>query len=281
MAKKSNPVKITKPSNSDDHLGHEIKIKCKTSDTASLDELVNFQGKLKKLSEESYLRLKSSILDLGFSFPVFVWKDRNKMMIIDAHQRVECLKRMRTEGYIIPQLPIVWIEAMDKKEAAKMVLAATSQYGEVQVDGLHSFMEEFKLEMPDLVNAFKFPEVDFESFQLTYFHKPAPPVVIGESIPAAVTAPPHILRPAGNPSSPPQVAVSPTPSSPVEHWKGMPEFAQGDETSFRHVIVHFVDEAGVKEFFKAIGQKDTGKTKSVWFPPQERMDTESKRYTDK
>ena len=194
MAKKASPVKITKPVNSDEHLGKAVKIKCKTSETASLDELVNFQGKLKRLPEESYARLKASILDLGFSFPVFVWKDRNKMMIIDAHQRVECLKRMRQEGYVIPKLPIVWIEAENKKEAAKMVLAATSQYGEVQVDGLHSFMEEFKLEMPDLEETFKFPEIDFDSFRMTYFREEAPPVIIGEAMQAKMDEPKTVLR---------------------------------------------------------------------------------------
>ena len=63
-------------------------------------------------------------------------------------------------------------------------------------------------------------------------------------------------------------------------WEGMPEFNQGDKTSFRHVIVHFETPEDAKEFFSLIGQNDTGSTKSIWFPPQERMDTESKRYGD-
>ena len=67
----------------------------------------------------------------------------------------------------------------------------------------------------------------------------------------------------------------------VDHdaeWDGMPPFQQADKTSFRHVIVHFTSDEDAKEFFKRIGQNDTGITKSIWFPPQERMDTESKRY---
>lgn len=65
-----------------------------------------------------------------------------------------------------------------------------------------------------------------------------------------------------------------------EEWEGMPEFDQPDKTSFRHVIVHLENEKDAEDFFKRIAQNDTGKTKSVWFPPQERMDTESKRYGD-
>lgn len=65
---------------------------------------------------------------------------------------------------------------------------------------------------------------------------------------------------------------------PNQEWEGMPEFKQEDKDSFRNVIVHFDSEEDAAEFFKLIGQNDTGKTKTVWFPPQERMDTESKRY---
>ena len=68
------------------------------------------------------------------------------------------------------------------------------------------------------------------------------------------------------------------PFDPNKEWVGMPEFNQVDKTSFRHVIVHFTNKEDVKKFFKLIEQNDTGETKSVWFPPQERMDTEAKRY---
>jgi len=61
-------------------------------------------------------------------------------------------------------------------------------------------------------------------------------------------------------------------------WEGMPEFDQGDKTSFRHVIVHFENNDDVAEFFSIIGQSHTDQTNSIWFPEQEKMDTEAKRY---
>lgn len=181
MAKRSKPVKNTILHESDEHLGRQIEIKCIGSDLIEIDELTDFQGKLKKLSEEAYQRLKQSILTLGFSFPIAAWKYRNKTMILDAHQRVATLKRMRQEGYVIPKIPIVEVEAKDQKEAARKVLAATSQYGEIQVDGLHSFMDEFKISMPDLEESFKFPEIDFDAFKFTYFDESENPVVVGEN----------------------------------------------------------------------------------------------------
>lgn len=63
-----------------------------------------------------------------------------------------------------------------------------------------------------------------------------------------------------------------------DEWTNMPEFDQPDATSYRHVIVHFENDDDIKEFFSIIGQTDTGKTKSTWFPEKQRNDTESKRY---
>lgn len=62
-------------------------------------------------------------------------------------------------------------------------------------------------------------------------------------------------------------------------WEGMPEFDQPDATSFRKVIVHFENPDDVAEFFSIIGQSDTGKTKSIWFPEKERNDYEAERYS--
>lgn len=184
MAKKQSPVKIIKTQLNDDHLGQSVQIKCTGADLVPIDQFTDFQGKLKKLSEESYQRLKQSILSLGFSFPVAAWKYRNKNMVLDAHQRLATLRRMQEEGYIVPPLPVIWVEAKDQQEAARKVLAATSQFGEIQQDGLHNFMQEFKLEMPDVVSSFKFPEVDFDSFKAKFFDTPMSPTVIGEGFSA-------------------------------------------------------------------------------------------------
>lgn len=236
------------PRNSDEHFNMEIKIKCEGADIIQIDKLTPFQGKLKGLSDEGYQRLKQSILDLGVSFPISAWKHRNKTFILDAHQRVETLKRMRAEGYTIPEIPVIWVEAENIKEAAKKLLAAASQYGEISTDGLFSFMESFKLDMKDLTSSFKFPEIDFESFDLTYFG--APPV------PASAIS--------GNYHNP-GLVIRRTPEE-TENWKGMPEFVQEDKEPFRSVIIHFFDQAGVDEFARLINQKITDKTRMAWYP---------------
>lgn len=147
-----------------------VRISCQGAGTVSLDDLVNFQGNLKILSEESYQRLRLSIIELGFSFPIQAWKHKGKVYILDAHQRVATLKKMRDEeGYSVPALPVSWIQATNQKEAAKKLLAATSQYGEVTPDGLHSYMNKFGLDMTAMESSFQFPEIDYAQFAQAYY----------------------------------------------------------------------------------------------------------------
>lgn len=276
MSKKAMKAKPSAHLESDDHLGMSVVVKCTGADLISIDELNNFQGKLKKLSDESYQRLKSSILELGFSFPISAWKNRNKTFILDAHQRVDTLMRMRAEGYVIPELPVVWIEAADEKEAAKKILAATSQYGEIQVDGLYSFMERFDLNMDEVETAFNFPEVDFDSFRMSYFHEPLP--VIDDSKPD-YGQPKVIIRPAQSPDSPPVVLGQTVVDARKEWASGMPEFVQEDKGPFRSIIIHFFDQEGVDDFAKLIKQNITDRTKMTWYPQMVIEKVAHKRYS--
>lgn len=69
-------------------------------------------------------------------------------------------------------------------------------------------------------------------------------------------------------------------TDPDEEWKGMPEFEQEDKTSEFSLIVHFASKRDAEAFAKLVKQSITDKTKSIWYPAQKRMDTESKRYGD-
>jgi len=64
----------------------------------------------------------------------------------------------------------------------------------------------------------------------------------------------------------------------ASEWENMPEFVQENAEAYRTIKVHFEADRDVDLFSKLIGQKLTDKTKSIWYPPQEKNDTESKRY---
>lgn len=158
----------------------KVNIACSGNDVLDVDLLQPFQGNLKVLSEENYQKLKAEILELGFSEPVSVWKNKDKHLILNGHQRVKTLKKMKQDGYLIPKIPVSFIYANSIKEAKKKVLALTSQYGEMKAQGLYDFMQEAELELGDLDN-FRLPEIKEDAFIEEYFKSqkddsPEPPV---------------------------------------------------------------------------------------------------------
>jgi hypothetical protein len=148
----------------------EIKIACAAADLVNLDDLHELQGNLKTMDDVSLNKLKQSLIKWGFSFPVHAWKDKHgKIFIIDAHQRTRALKSLRDEGYEIPPLPVSWIEAKNKTEAAKKLMLSVSSFGQMIPDGLHQFIDNFKIDMSFLDNELRLPEIDMADFHAAYF----------------------------------------------------------------------------------------------------------------
>ena len=146
----------------------EIKINCDSANYFALDEFNELQGNLKDLSEINFNKLKLSILEYGFTFPYFAWKDnKGKLWILDAHQRTRVLKHLRDiDGYIIPKLPTVLIGAKDKRQAKELLLVANSRYGKMTVEGLYEFSNElnFEIDMTAMELILDLPEVNLDMF---------------------------------------------------------------------------------------------------------------------
>ena len=142
--------------------GKTLRVTCKGAATAPLKDLHPLQGNLKKLPEKKYRKLRKTLLKHGFSFPFFVWRNKNKLWILDGHQRDKVLRRMQKSGYEIPSLPIDFIEAKDEKEAKEKILLVASQYGEMDADSLSQFFEDAHLDLEDLVETVDLPTIDIE-----------------------------------------------------------------------------------------------------------------------
>ena len=56
-----------------------IKIACRGASLIDLDRLIHFQGKLKALSEANYMKFKNQMITLGFSEPISVWKNGDRI----------------------------------------------------------------------------------------------------------------------------------------------------------------------------------------------------------
>jgi hypothetical protein len=63
-----------------------------------------------------------------------------------------------------------------------------------------------------------------------------------------------------------------------EHWEGLPEFVPGEKISKIYLIVHFETEQDRDKFGNILGLILTEKTKSVWYPEQDKKDISSIRF---
>jgi len=142
------------------HEKKEVVISCTGAAQMPLEALTSFQGKLKSLSDQNAQKLKKEILELGFSEPIAIWVKGKTNYILNGHQRVRVLEMMREDGYTIPDLPVVVVEAKNATEAKKKVLALTSQYGKMEFDGLIEFTSDTPIRLKDIADSFSFPELD-------------------------------------------------------------------------------------------------------------------------
>lgn len=151
----------------------EVKISIKNSESflmLGLNDLVDFQKDLKKLSEEQYGKLKRSLVKQGYSFPVCVWEDSGIHYILDGHQRVKALKRMSEEGVVIPSaFPVVSIDAKNYGAAKRLLLSATSQYGKIDKQGLFDFQKDADINIDELMEEYSLADTDMEEFEKEYF----------------------------------------------------------------------------------------------------------------
>ena len=109
-------------------------------------------------------------MKIGLALAVVAWKSDGRSFVSDARQRLATRRRMRDEeGYVIPPLPVFWVEASSRKEAAEKVLASSSAFGEMSYGGLFEFMNEFEFDVPLIESEFIFPEIDLDRFSKTYF----------------------------------------------------------------------------------------------------------------
>ena len=87
-----------------------------------LDSLSPFQSiKLKKLSNISFKRLYESIKADGVLSPFFVFKEKEKVNIIDGHQRYKVLRKIENENSIKINVKCI-VLSVDSEKAKELIL---------------------------------------------------------------------------------------------------------------------------------------------------------------
>lgn len=135
-----------------------INITCDCKSMLPIEQIEAFQGKLKSIDDENFEKLKGSILKYGFSFPIFVWKNK----ILDGHQRLNAVKSLIESGETLKggKLPIVNINAENEKEAAEKLLLINSHYAKLDQDGFELFVKNFNIEIDDLSHLLEIDDIE-------------------------------------------------------------------------------------------------------------------------
>ena len=147
----------------------KIKVECESTKRMTVEELSEFQGDLKTLSNKAYNKLRDSIKSYGFKFPLFVWKGKNKLL--DGHQRLRVIKNENFE--IEGGIPVIEIDAENEKEAAELVLLSSSAYGEETQEGLYEFTFKNNVDIQNW-DLLELPRIDNQKFREAFFDGFAP-----------------------------------------------------------------------------------------------------------
>jgi len=134
------------------------------------------QEEFKDLSDVDRQKLKNSLTGNQFIQPFYVWEDPTGILYcLDGKHRIQILNELVTDGVNVPdQLPAVFIDCADKKEASKLVLVFSSAYARVTDQGLKDFISFYELDLPDLLKEISIPELHFEEMM------PVPPDLDGD-----------------------------------------------------------------------------------------------------
>ena len=132
-----------------------IKITCEAMESLPIAEMSDFQGELKTRTDEDYEKIFASIRKYGIAFPFFVWKSENNNFVLDGHGRLESLRRAMRTGYIVPELPVIYIDAADETVAKNLLLRLNSRYGAITLDGVKDFINGANIDL----NGINIPEL--------------------------------------------------------------------------------------------------------------------------
>lgn len=147
-----------------------IKDKIIKIDKVNWREFKFIQSKdFKEISKDDFEKLKTSIKTNNFIEPFFVWENENTIYCCNGKHRCLALDIIANEGYAVPELlPAVFIDAENKKEAAKLVAIYSSQYAKTTEQGLYELMSEYGIET-DFLGEIDIPNIDSDNFIDNFF----------------------------------------------------------------------------------------------------------------
>lgn len=130
----------------------------------SYRELQDFQEDFKhEIEPEALRKLRNSLIKHGVFVPKFAWIDNGTAHIIDGHQTRKALESLEAEGYAIPPIPYVEIQAESRADAAEKLLQINSRYAKINPES--DFLRDLE-NAKELLERIEIPEVNIESIKV-------------------------------------------------------------------------------------------------------------------
>lgn len=161
-------------------LSHTINSRIQKTDLVAWRTLSYLQqDDFKELSTEDRTKLKTSLVANHFIQPFYVWLSPDGILYcLDGRHRTLILEELVEEGAVVPaELPAVYIDCADMKEAAKLVLVFSSAYARVTQQGLFDFLTLNDLDWRELRE-----EVSISSLSVDRFEQKFDVLGFGETI---------------------------------------------------------------------------------------------------
>jgi hypothetical protein len=127
-----------------------LRITCEVAEFLPLESIEEFQGEFKKRDRYDIKNIQKSLLKYGVAFPFFIWGHEGINYCLDGHGRRLALIELREQGILIPPLPVVYVFACDKKEAAKKLLYLNSRYGTMTEESVINFIGDLEVDLSEL-----------------------------------------------------------------------------------------------------------------------------------
>lgn len=155
-----------------------VLIACRGAGTIAFNLLTPLQGGLKTLSDENYQRFRLEIEKDGFIEPISIWEDEEsgKTYVLNGHQRLETLRRMKDEGWTVPQIPVSFVVAADLADAMRKILALASQYGVVNPQSLHTYASDIGVSTAEILERYSFADFDMDRYMKEFSDVPSSPI---------------------------------------------------------------------------------------------------------
>lgn len=125
-----------------------ITNKVKNLKTCDVDTFLSWDFNTLKDQKRDVTKLKNAIKKSGWSFPVIVWNN----FVIDGAGRKKAVEELIAEGYTIPEIPYVEIEADSLQDAKAKALEVSSQFGEITKESFLEFTKDI--------------DIDFDTFEI-------------------------------------------------------------------------------------------------------------------